>query len=194
MDFGGSISSSTGTAYAVIFFPEDAETSDMGPGGGPGIGVRSAEEGRSFFVSADGTNWGRFDPSYELAVETVVGLSRAQPRVLAEMNALALEGLEATDDTPIPTRTVFRKPFPNPFNPRVELSFALATAGAVRVEVFDVRGRLVKTLEDAALPVGEHRLVWEGEDDAGVAVASGVYFARFTSPDQVVTHRMALIR
>lgn len=194
VNFGGPITSSTGTAYVVIFFPEDTETLGMGDGGGPGIGVRSAENGKSFFVSADGANWGRFDPSYELAIETVVSLARAQPRVLSEMDAVALEGLGTVDDSVIPTRTVFRKPFPNPFNPRVELSFALAKGGVVRVEVYDVRGRRVKTLQDQSLPVGEHRLIWDGDDDAGVAVASGVYFARFTSPDEVITHRMALIR
>lgn len=194
VDFGGPIVSSTGTAFAVIFFPVDMATTDAGAGGGPGIGVRPIDAGKPFYLSSDGANWGRFDPRYELAVDVVNGLSRAHPRLISEMEPVDIEVLAAPGGAEIPTRTEFRKPFPNPFNPRVELSFALAQAGSVRMEVYDVRGRLVKVLAEGPHPAGEHQIVWEGEDDTGSAVASGVYFARFTGPVQVVTHRMALIR
>jgi len=193
VDFGGPVSSSTGTAYAVIFFPADVPTTNAGSGGGPGIGVRQVEGARAFYLSSDGQSWARFDPSYELAVEVAPVLSRAQPRMLSEMEPIDLALSPFQDEVP-PAKTVFHKPFPNPFNPRVELSFALAKAGAVRLEVYDVRGRRVRTLVEERYPVGNHAVVWEGEDDAGSAVASGVYFARFTGPDRTITHRLALIR
>lgn len=67
---------------------------------------------------------------------------------------------------------------PNPFNPSTTLVFEVASPAAARLEILDVRGRRVATLVDAALGAGRHTRVWNGRDDAGRPVASGVYVAR----------------
>lgn len=64
---------------------------------------------------------------------------------------------------------------PNPFNPRTTLRFSLARKEHMRLEIVDPKGRRVRTLVDAALPAGDHEIVWNGTDDGGRAVASGVY-------------------
>ncbi len=64
---------------------------------------------------------------------------------------------------------------PNPFNPRTTLRFTLDRPGRVRLEIIDSRGRRVRRLLDAGLSAGEHQMVWNGLDDAGRAVSSGVY-------------------
>lgn len=70
---------------------------------------------------------------------------------------------------------------PNPFNPRTEIAFDLAAGGEVRLDVYDARGAHVRTLVDGSLPAGRHAAVWDGADDAGRRVASGVFMARLRS-------------
>jgi len=83
---------------------------------------------------------------------------------------------------------------PNPFNPRTEVSFYLATQGRARVDVFDVRGRLVRVLVDSILAAGAHQRVWDGRDEQARSVASGVYFVRLEGPDAPEVRRAVLVR
>ncbi len=83
---------------------------------------------------------------------------------------------------------------PNPFNPQTSISFALSSAGEVRLAVFDVQGRKVTTLVDGRRSAGEYSTAWDGTDDMGAAVASGVYFARLEKDGDSSIRRMILIR
>jgi hypothetical protein len=83
---------------------------------------------------------------------------------------------------------------PNPFNPRTEIAFSLAVAGPASVEVLDLRGRRVRTLWSGPLAAGDHHLSWDGLDERGRAVASGVYLARLSTGDRETTHKMLLAR
>jgi len=83
---------------------------------------------------------------------------------------------------------------PNPFNPSTTLRFGLPEAGHVTLAVYDVRGALVCTLVDQTLVSGVHAVQWDGYDAMGREVASGVYLARLTAPQGVVTRRMVLLR
>lgn len=73
--------------------------------------------------------------------------------------------------------------WPNPARSGSHIAFTLAEAGPVRVDVFDVAGRAVRTLLEGQLDAGDHQISWEGRDDRGVAVPSGVYFLRVLSSD-----------
>jgi aminopeptidase N len=90
--------------------------------------------------------------------------------------------------------TRLQPPAPNPFNPRVEVRFSLARAGRMRLAVYDLRGRLVRTLVDAVQPAGEDAAVWDGLDDGGAAVASGVYTLRMDAAGQMLQQKATLIR
>lgn len=84
---------------------------------------------------------------------------------------------------------------PNPFNPATMVTFVLPVSGETRFEIFDVRGSLVRTLIDESLGVGPHRKAWDGRDNQGKSLASGVYFGKLTLPDGgVKVGKMALIR
>jgi hypothetical protein len=84
---------------------------------------------------------------------------------------------------------------PNPFNPRTTIRFSLEEAAPVAsLRVYDVAGRLVRTLHRGALSAGDQQVVWRGEDESGRAMASGVYFCRLEIGDAVRTARMALVR
>jgi len=94
----------------------------------------------------------------------------------------------------VPSRTRLVGNAPNPFNPRTVISFELAQTGPVRLEVYDVKGRLVQTLGDRVFEAGLHSVPWDGRDRRGGETASGLYFFRLMTEDEVQTHKMLLVR
>jgi len=96
------------------------------------------------------------------------------------------------DDVPDVARLVGN--VPNPFNPITEIRFTLPVHQVVRLGVYDVSGRLVKTVVDEARPAGDNAARWDGTDRSGRAVASGTYFARLTGKGVDQVRSMALIR
>ncbi len=85
-------------------------------------------------------------------------------------------------------------PFPTPFNAEVTIPFALAEAGPVRLAVYNLMGQQVRVLADGWVDAGVHRVRWDGRTEAGVEVASGVYWAVLQAGAAVQTAKLALIR
>lgn len=83
---------------------------------------------------------------------------------------------------------------PNPFNPRTSVVFALPQAGFVVVAAHDLAGTLVRNLYRGDAAAGRNTLTWDGRDDAGRAVAAGVYVLRMTTADGVVCAKAALVK
>jgi M6 family metalloprotease-like protein len=83
---------------------------------------------------------------------------------------------------------------PNPFNPTTTIGFSLAERSAVSLEVFDVSGRLVRTLVAAALPAGHQERVWDGRDNRGAPVGSGVYICRLRAGGRQQTGKLLLLK
>ncbi|MCB5247468.1 MAG: T9SS type A sorting domain-containing protein [Candidatus Cloacimonetes bacterium] len=84
--------------------------------------------------------------------------------------------------------------YPNPFNPDVSIAFNLALSNDVSVDVFNIRGQKVRSLYRGKLAGGNHSLRWDGRDDSGRGVASGVYFARVQTKEESKTIRMMLMK
>lgn len=92
-------------------------------------------------------------------------------------------------------RLVLRQNHPNPFNPTTAISFAVPNgSGDVEVKVYDVTGRMVKSLVSEPLPAGEHTVVWNGKDEAGRTVASGIYFCRLSVEGESAARKMVLMK
>jgi hypothetical protein len=83
---------------------------------------------------------------------------------------------------------------PNPFNPSTVIPFELMRGGRVVLDVFDVTGGRVRSLLDDVLPPGLHQKDWDGRDQSGREVASGVYFYRMRAADRSETRRMLLLK
>lgn len=98
------------------------------------------------------------------------------------------------DGPPVATRHELLAPTPNPFNPQTTLRFDLAQETHARVQIHDVRGRVVRTLVDEVRAAGTHRVVWQGRGDDGVEVASGVYYVRLVADSQIRTQKMTLVK
>jgi hypothetical protein len=99
---------------------------------------------------------------------------------------------------PGPSEVVLENRFesaqPNPFRARTRFSFALVHPARASLRIYDVTGRLVRTLVDGPLESGRHHVEWDGRNSAGARTASGVYFARFSSPDFSRVRRITLLR
>jgi hypothetical protein len=87
---------------------------------------------------------------------------------------------------------------PNPFNPSTTISFDIRSDGAaaahVSLKVYNVRGKLVKTLVDEFKPAGRYSIQWDGRSDNGSLMASGVYFYRLKTRDFEQTRKMVLLK
>jgi hypothetical protein len=83
---------------------------------------------------------------------------------------------------------------PNPFNPVTTIEFELTRAGEVVLQIYDIRGRAIRTLVNEVLPTGRHRATWRGVGDSGEPVASGVYFCRLTTDEAAATRKMVLLK
>ncbi len=93
-----------------------------------------------------------------------------------------------------PHEAYLRQNRPNPFNPTTTLEFGLPRGGAASVRVFDLHGRLVRTVVDGQLPAGQHTATWNGRDGQGRPVASGVYVVQLAGPGVSESRRMILTK
>jgi choice-of-anchor B domain-containing protein len=84
--------------------------------------------------------------------------------------------------------------YPNPFNPTTNIDFVLPEAGDVSLAIYDAAGHRVRTLLRETRAAGPHSLTWDGTDDAGLRVASGVYFYRLEAAGVSETQRMTLLK
>ncbi len=94
----------------------------------------------------------------------------------------------------LPAVTALHPNVPNPFNPVTEIRFDLSARGAVSLRVFDVGGRQVRSLVNETRPAGRYRVSWNGLDDAGARVASGIYFYRLETPVFSASRKMVLLK
>ncbi len=94
----------------------------------------------------------------------------------------------------LPVSFALSQNYPNPFNPSTEIRFSMGKQEQVRLDIFDILGRKVRTLIDEEHPAGEYRVRWDGTTDGGTRVASGVYLYRIRAKSFNETKKMVLIR
>jgi len=99
------------------------------------------------------------------------------------------------DEIAVPRQTALHQNVPNPFNPTTTIRFDLASTGPVKLRIYDVAGRLVRTLVDATLTAGAGlSATWDGLDDAGERSSSGVYFYRLDAGTERFTRKMVVMK
>jgi len=102
--------------------------------------------------------------------------------------------LENTISTPVPDQVVLHQNSPNPFNPETTIRFELPSAMRARLSIFDVHGRLVRKLIDEQRGAGASTAVWNGRDDKGAGVATGLYFYVLEAGGSRYQHKMVLLK
>ena len=105
-----------------------------------------------------------------------------------------LEPATAVDDGDAPRFLAVTGVSPNPFNPSTTISFAVPRTAHVNVRIHDMRGRVVTTLVSAEMTAGRHQHVWDGRDDGGAVVATGVYLVRIHDGEHAVTAKLMLTK
>ncbi len=99
-----------------------------------------------------------------------------------------------TEDITLPDAFSLSQNYPNPFNPSTRIEFALPQAVDVRLEIYDIRGVQVRTLVNSLMPAGYHNTKWDGRNDAGNAVSSGIYILQMQAGKQRFVKKMTLLR
>ena len=84
--------------------------------------------------------------------------------------------------------------YPNPFNPETDISFSLPEKGEVSIVIYNIMGEKVKTLVAGEMEVGTHTVHWNGKNDAGFSIASGIYFYRMQAGEFTQTKRLTLLK
>ncbi len=95
---------------------------------------------------------------------------------------------------PLPRTPSLDQNYPNPFNPSTAIEFSVPRTGAVTLRVYDVLGQQVATLVNDMLSAGYYRATWDGVNDSGSAVASGIYFYQLEADGSVLSKKMSLIK
>jgi len=114
--------------------------------------------------------------------------------------AIVIGGTVGIEDDPdsevlIPGLPKLSANYPNPFNPTTEIRFTTANGQMqTQLNVYDLNGKIVRSLVNGVLPSGEHTVVWDGRDARGEMVASGMYFYRLENEELLATRKMLLLK
>jgi methionine-rich copper-binding protein CopC len=119
------------------------------------------------------------------------GKITGQRREVPEIKTAALA---LSDGSTVPQTYALRQNYPNPFNPTTEIAFDLPAATRVSLVVYNVLGQEVRTLVDGQLDAGSHTVQWNGTNNAGQQVSSGIYFYRLSSDRFNDTKKMLMLK
>jgi hypothetical protein len=147
-------------------------------------------------LDTEGLNWQAVDTRLELAAGgdwsyELQGRLVGDEWIVLRSELLSID-LPDADATPAPA--VALSAHPNPFNPSTQLSFELPVAGHARLSVYDLSGRRVALIHDGSLAAGPNNFEWDGSDEAGSPLASGVYLARLNLASGSWRTKLVMIR
>ncbi len=138
--------------------------------------------------------------SYDVSVVSVYGDGQANQPFDAVLNDVGdadvvLNATSVGNDVPqIPTVSSLAQNYPNPFNAQTMISFELATAGRVELEIYNMIGQKIMTLVDGSYNPGTYNVIWNGHDASGNTVSSGIYYYRLKTDTQTETMKMTLLK
>ena len=105
---------------------------------------------------------------------------------------------DGTDESGLPETFNLAQNYPNPFNPTTTIAYSVPERSYISIDVFNVLGQRVRTLINREQPAGTYTIIWDGADDRGTALATGVYLYRLTAETaggaHVATGRMVMLK
>ncbi|MFL2983659.1 MAG: T9SS type A sorting domain-containing protein [Candidatus Neomarinimicrobiota bacterium] len=102
--------------------------------------------------------------------------------------------LGSIDELTVPAVFALNQNYPNPFNPTTEINFTMDKASDVNLTIYNMLGQKVRVLENAYLSEGTHAYTWNGQDELGQSVSTGVYLYTLTGDNQTTSKKMALMK
>jgi hypothetical protein len=140
----------------------------------------------------------------EVEFEVIPGASGAATLSLGSVGTATTSGASAPTyvsaatvsipASPAASAPTVSAPAPNPFAAETAINYALPTAQHVVIRVYNVNGRLIRTLTDTAMPAGSHTASWDGRDTDGRELSSGIYFFKFAAGGIEKTNRLLKLR
>lgn len=129
-----------------------------------------------------------------IGLQSSVNMVTCNYLINGEVGSVGIDLGNPTDDSLLPNPSFsLRQNYPNPFNPVTTIHFSIEDPVAVTsLKVYNVKGQLVRTLIDAQLAAGDHQQSWDGMDDAGNPVTSGVYLYRLKNGNSITMKKMVL--
>ena len=103
-------------------------------------------------------------------------------------------GPASADPDVAPIVTSLDKNYPNPFNPETTIRFSIKETGMVKLSVYNMKGQLIRKLLNTSLSSGQHHVVWNGKDENGKTVASGLYLYKMDTANYTSTQKMMLMK
>ncbi|NOZ03780.1 MAG: T9SS type A sorting domain-containing protein [FCB group bacterium] len=165
-------------SIATVYQINSADISDMNTLNNPNAVVID-----SFTISYAATDFQFTFPAHSV---TVIKLSGLFPSINTAVTG--------DDNISLPTRLTLRQNYPNPFNSRTVIRYSVPVAEDVLLEIYDITGRKVRTLLNGKQSQGFKSVLWDGRDDKGVTVPTGLYFSRLTDGESATLIKMMLIK
>ncbi|MDD4857582.1 MAG: T9SS type A sorting domain-containing protein [Candidatus Krumholzibacteria bacterium] len=143
------------------------------------------------------TMWFGFSCQYvrddTLVPGAVLDRNTLAARVFAWMDNDINEDITPVDN-PTPEVNKLAQNFPNPFNPSTSIKFDVKEKGIVTLEVYNIAGQHIRTLVKGIMDAGSHRVTWDGKNDRGGVVASGIYFCKMNTKNFSQTRKIVMLR
>jgi hypothetical protein len=123
-------------------------------------------------------------------------IERSGPRAMWEITLprLLRTAVAETDGDALPQESALEQNYPNPFNAETAITYRVNVSGDVDLAVFDLAGQRIRTLFSGRRDAGAYAVRWNGRDDGGTAVASGVYLYRLKTPEFNEARRLTLLK
>jgi len=113
---------------------------------------------------------------------------------LADVNGAVIDSYMKSEGVVLPKQFELHQNYPNPFNPSTEIRFDMSAPGRVQLSIYNILGQEVTRLVDGDYPAGQHEVMWNGTDDEGRSVASGIYLYRIQVADYSESRKMVLMK
>jgi len=114
--------------------------------------------------------------------------------IFSERRSFSILTTIVDETSSLPSVVSLSQNYPNPFNPQTVIVFEIPVSGSVVLEVFDNSGRRIRTLVKGIHPAGRYSVQWDGKDESGRIVGSGIYFYQLHAGDVRITKKMLLIK
>ncbi|NOZ03779.1 MAG: T9SS type A sorting domain-containing protein [FCB group bacterium] len=166
-------------SIASVYRINSSNTTDMNTLNNPNVVAID-----SFTISYASANFQFTFPAHSI---TVMKLSGSFPSAQTAIT-------ENDNNISLPTQLTLYQNYPNPFNIKTVIQYNLPTSGKIILEVYDLAGRSVRTLVNKTQPAGKQRVIWNGKNNNGASVPSGLYFTRLTYGNATKIKKMILVK
>jgi len=129
------------------------------------------------------------DTEYIYHVSVVYSLGESAPATITIHTPVP-----EIENTSLPRKTELQGNYPNPFNPETQIKFSLHHETEVQINIYNIKGQLVKTLVHKTYPAGNYLVLWNGTDEQGRKVSSGIYYYQMLSQEYTALKKMVLLK